>query len=80
MTTVVDRCSRCRELIVELGPIVLRIETGPDRHEGPLELCMRCWGELREFIAAGADPRPGRRKPRRSRKRPRARMRPAKLA
>jgi hypothetical protein len=53
MTTTLVHCDRCLERI-ESGRFVVRLETGPSRHEGSIDLCDRCMRAFLDWLKAGA--------------------------
>jgi hypothetical protein len=52
MTTTTVHCDRCLERI-ESGRLVVRLETGPSRHERPIDLCDRCTRAFLDWLKAG---------------------------
>jgi hypothetical protein len=43
------RCDRCKEEIIR-DRTILRIESGPRRHEEPIDLCPNCMAVMMSFI------------------------------
>jgi hypothetical protein len=76
MSTTTVHCDRCLERI-ETGRLVVRLETGPARHEDPIDLCDRCTRAFLDWLkpgAGGADhDQDARLPPRRSGRPPRSR-------